>query len=145
MIVGSHCNICDQLATSEPYLIEIGDNVTISAGVSLITHDNSISKVISGKTDLFGKIIIGNNCFIGNRSIIMYGVQLADIIIVASGSVVTKSFLERGIIIGGNPARVIGHVDTFGEKNREEALNLDIIPKKDLKRTINNPEVLIVR
>ena len=57
---------------------------------------------------MFGKITIGNNSFIGARSVIMYGVELADNTIVAAGSVVTKSFLEGNIVIGGNPARVIG-------------------------------------
>lgn len=59
---------------------------------------------------------IGDNCFIGARSLIMYGVELANNIIVAAGSVVCNSFYNEGVIIGGNPAKVIGTWDDFENK-----------------------------
>ena len=90
MRIGNNCNICDNIATTEGYLITLGDNVTLSGGVVLVTHDNSISKMIPNTTDLFGRITRGNNCFIGNRAMILYGVTLADGIVVAAGSVVTR-------------------------------------------------------
>ena len=90
--------------------------MVVSTKVDFILHDFSISKVIPGTSNLFGKIVLGNNCFIGARSVVMYGVELADNIIVAAGSVVTKSFAETNIIIGGNPARKIGSWDAAREK-----------------------------
>ncbi len=105
-------------------MIEIGSNVTIANNVQLITHDNSISKVLPDTSDLFGKIVIGDNCFIGARSIIMYGIELAPNTIVAAGSVVTKSFPEGNIVIGGNPAKVITTWEKFAEKNRDLAWDL---------------------
>ena len=99
IIIGENCNIYSNIITSESMLIEIEDNVTISNDVQLITHDNSICKIDSNYTDLFGKIKIGNNCFIGARTIILPGVSLEDNIIVGAGSVVTKSFNEKIIII----------------------------------------------
>ena len=54
------------------------------------------------------KIEIGNNVFIGEGTIVMYGVEHANNIIVAAGSVVTNSFFESNIIIGSKPARKIG-------------------------------------
>lgn len=98
-------------------MINIGDNVTITDHVSFITHDNSISKVLPDKTDLFGEIVIGNNSFIGAHSIIMYGVSLPEKTIVTAGSVVTKSFSENEIIIGGNPAEII---DRWNLRRRKE-------------------------
>lgn len=87
-------------------MVTIGNNVTISAPVQLLTHDNSIIKMSKGEvTDTFGAISIGDNCFIGASTLILPGVTLADNVIVAAGSVVTKSFLESNIIIGGNPAK----------------------------------------
>ena len=62
-----------------------------------------------GVIDTFGAISIGNNCFIGANSVILLGVTLADNIVVAAGSVVTKSFFENNIIIGGNPAKKLQH------------------------------------
>lgn len=112
-------------------MIEIGNNVTIAGHVELVTHDNSISKVLPNTTDLFGEIKIGNNCFIGARSVIMYGVTLADNIIVAAGSVVTKSFLESNIIIGENPARKITTWNQFAEKSKKYAWNLDEITREE--------------
>ena len=80
---------------TEPYLVSIGNNVTISGGVRLTTHDNSISKVLPNKTDICGTITIGGNCFIGRGAHLLLGVSLADNIIVAAGSVVTKSFFRK--------------------------------------------------
>ena len=86
-------------------MIEIKNNVCVSIDVKFVTHDFSVKKVLPDKANLFGKIEIGNNCFISERSTLLYGVELADNIIVAAGSVVTKSFTESNIIIGGNPAK----------------------------------------
>lgn len=93
--------------TSEPYLVRLGKNVTIAGNVTFVTHDNSISKLASEYANLFGYITVGDNCFWGQNSTIMYGCTLANNIIVASGSVVCNSFMEENIIIGGNPAKKI--------------------------------------
>lgn len=143
--IGENTNICSNIVTTESHLISIGCNVTISSHVDLITHDNSISKVLSGTTDLFGNITIGDNCFIGAHSIIMYGVTLAPNIIVAAGSVVTKSFQESNIIVGGIPARKISTWQEFGEKNKELAWNLDIISKVEKIRLQQMGEKLVKR
>lgn len=118
-------NINSNIAKNEPHLIHIGQNTTIAGNVEFITHDNSISKVIPGSTDLFGRIIIGRNCFIGARSVIMYGVTIADNVIVASGIVVTKSVKENNVIVAGNPAKVISTWEKFREKSKDYVWNLD--------------------
>lgn len=143
--MGGGTNICSNIVTTESHLISIGCNVTISSHVDFITHDNSISKVLSGTTDLFGNITIGDNCFIGAHSLIMYGVTLAPNIIVAAGSVVTKSFHESHIIIGGNPARKISTWQEFGAKNKELAWNLDAISRIEEIRIQQMGEKLVKR
>ena len=65
---------------------------------------------------MFGKIIIGDNCFIGENATLLYGITLGNNIMVAAGAVVTKSFDKSGIIIAGNPARVIGDWETYQKK-----------------------------
>ena len=145
MTIGKGCNIVPNITTTEPFLISIGDNVTLAGGVTLCTHDNCVSKMIPDCTDMFGAISIGNNCFIGQNSIIMYGVTLCDNIVVAAGSVVTKSFLIPRVIIGGNPARVIGSYDSFIEKNVDRVFNLNEIPKNELAHTILESNKLIER
>lgn len=116
MKIGDGCNICCNIMTTEPYFISLGNNVTISGEVMFVTHDNSASKIIPEKPNLYGRIKIGDNCFIGARSLIMYGVELANNIIVAAGSVVCNSFYNEGVIIGGNPAKVIGTWNDFENK-----------------------------
>lgn len=81
---------------SEPYLIQIGTHTEISFGVTFLTHDGSTwvfrnnPKYIGKNIMKFGKIVIGNNCFIGCKSIIMPNVIIGDNCIIAAGSVVTK-------------------------------------------------------
>ncbi len=128
MKIGGGCNICCNIMTTEPYLVRLGENVTISGNVTFVTHDNSISKLSSDYVNLFGYITVGNNCFLGQNSTIMYGCTLANNIIVASGSVVCNSFMEENIIIGGNPAKKIGTWKDLKSKGylsmkRNEAFN----------------------
>ena len=111
----------------------------ISSNVQFITHDHSINKVCE-KSNLFGKISIGDNCFIGQGTILLYGIQLADNIIVASGSVVTKSFMESNIIIGGNPAKKISTWEEFKNKNADKAAN-----RKELSDILKGNNKLVVR
>lgn len=71
----------------------------------------------------------------------MYGVELSDNIIVADGSVVTKSFVRNNIIIGGNPAKIIGEWDEFNREYENYATY-----SRGIKERINkHPELLVRR
>lgn len=120
-------------------MLEIKNNVVISTNVTFVLHDFSISRVMQGVSNIFGKIVIGNNCFIGANSTIIYGVELADNTIVAAGSVVTKSFQNGNVIIGGNPAKIIGTWDDFRKKAVKFGNNA--IDVHDL--VLNHPELLL--
>lgn len=124
-LIGDHCKIYSSLGTPEPYLIEIGNDVTISFDVTVITHDNAPIKVVDGATDIVGKIVIGNNCFIGAGAIILPGVTLAEKTIIAAGSVVTKSVHESQRIVAGNPAKEIGTWDDYKRKIENKCFNFD--------------------
>lgn len=137
--IGNNCHIYSRIGTPEPYLLTIGDNVTISTDVHFITHDNSICKVLPEFTDVFGKINIGDNCFIGANSIILPGVTLMPNTIVAAGSVVTKSF-KGNVVVGGNLAKVITDMVTYRNKVKPYAIStngLTFKEKKDLLLTTN--------
>ena len=121
--IGENVLLCNNTYMPDPAFVEIGNDVVISSNVSFITHDHSIKKVCN-KSNLFGKIVIGNNCFIGYGSILLYGVELSQNIIVASGSVVTKSFKTPNVIIAGNPAKIIGTWDDFYKKYSNHAVCL---------------------
>lgn len=107
--VGVNCRIYSYKFGTEPWLIEIGNNVTITSGVVFLTHDGStwLFRDKKGRRFLYRRIIVGNNVFIGINSIIMPGVIIEDNVVIAAGSVVTKS-IPSGKVVGGNPARIIG-------------------------------------
>ena len=82
------------------------------------THFGQNSGVLSGGHNIYdhlslteNKTQIGDYCWIGMNSIILPGVHLGHHTIVAAGAVVTKSFTEGHVIVGGNPARVIKNLD----------------------------------
>lgn len=139
--IGEKCHIYSNILTRESYLIQIGNNVTISTNVTFVTHDNSIIKLDKSLPNLYGRIVIGDNCFIGENSIILYGVNIPSNTIVAAGSVVTKSPKEEKTIIGGNPAKKISTWEDFYRKRSEFGMS-----RKDIKKkAVSNPEKLVKR
>ena len=122
--IGNNTHIFSDLSGGEGFLISIGDDVTISNNVSLITHDASVSHYIDNATDVFGKIKIGNNCFIGMNTTILPGVEVADNCVIGAGSVVVKSISESGSVWAGNPARKICDVNCLEDKYKKNAVNL---------------------
>lgn len=144
MNVGENCTICCNILPSEPYLVSIGNNVTISSPVQLLTHDNSIIKLSNGEvTDVFGEISIGDNCFIGANSVILPGVTLSDNIVVAAGSVVTRSFNESNIIIGGNPAKKITTWEESLKKNINFAHNISALSLEEKESLLQTTDKIL--
>ena len=134
--LGSNFRGNGSLPNSEPYLVEIGDNVTIASGTHWITHDNSVIKLGIGATDYFGKIKIGNNCFIGANVTLLPGITLGDNTIVGASSVVTKSFSDGNVVIAGNPARAICTVEQFREKKKNICINIDKLGRANKKEIL---------
>ncbi len=110
---------------SEPYLIKIGDNCTITAGVRFVNHDGGTS--VFRRQDKYkhinkyGKIEIKENCFIGTRSIIMPNVTIGPNSVIGAGSVVTKD-IPPNVCAAGNPARVICTIDEYIEKSEKGSI-----------------------
>jgi acetyltransferase-like isoleucine patch superfamily enzyme len=112
--VGEGCRIYTKGFGSEPWMISVGNKVTITSGVILLTHDGStwLMNDEKGRRYLYKRIEIGNNVFIGVNSILMPGVKVEDNVIIAAGSIVTKS-VPSGVIVAGNPARIIGDYESY--------------------------------
>jgi acetyltransferase-like isoleucine patch superfamily enzyme len=99
--------------------INIGDNVLVGADVMILDsdmHSLNYKDRRDYRTDSSNAtaipISIGNDVFIGTRSIITKGVQIGDRSIIAAGSVVTKSVPEDQIW-GGNPAKFIKEINAL--------------------------------
>ena len=89
----------------------------------MFTHGGSHAvRYLYPNFDCFGKVIIGNWVYIGNNVLIMPGVTIGSHVIIAAGSIVTKSFPDN-VVIAGNPARVICTIDDYVEKNKKYNLN----------------------
>ena len=82
----------------------VGPNVVMRTAGHVFSDAKSTINAQGHKAD---NITIGNDVWIGANAIILPGVNIGDGCIVGAGAVVTKSF-ERGVIIGGVPASVIG-------------------------------------
>ena len=122
--IGNNCRFTGTPSWgSEPYLIEIGSNVTITQNITFHTHDGGVGlfRHEFPGINLFGKIKIGDNVFIGSNTIILPGVRIGNNVVIAAGSVITKDVPDN-VIVAGVPAKVIKTVNEYKEKVLENAI-----------------------
>lgn len=127
---GDNCYYCNRKIPEEPYMVKIHNNVVIAANVNFITHD-IINDMLSRKEGVdpgtqfseyhMGTIEIYDNVAVGSDVTILYGTKIGPNAIIAAGAVVTKDVPE-GTIVGGNPARVIGIVDSLIQKRKQQKI-----------------------
>ncbi|GMM61928.1 hypothetical protein NUTIK01_27050 [Novosphingobium sp. IK01] len=116
---------------SEPYLIELGDNVTLAQGTTFITHDggSGLFRDEHPGLNVFARIIIGNNVFIGSSVTIMPGVKIGNNVVVGACSVVTKSIPDN-VVAAGNPARKIKTIEEYRLGLLERGIQLPNTPDR---------------
>ena len=85
---------------TRPWMIEIGKNVKITRGVTILTHGFDWS-VLKGKygnvLGSCGKVTIGDNCFIGMHSTILKGVTIGDNVIIGANSLVNHDIPSNSV------------------------------------------------
>lgn len=134
--LGAHNFIASRFWSSEPYLITIGSHCGITKGVKFFTHGGARSaRSIYPKFDCFGKITIGNYVYIGSNSLIMPGVTIGDNVLIAAGSVVTKS-IPSNVVVGGNPARIVCTIEQYIERNLPYNLDSKGMKAEDKKQLL---------
>ena len=111
------------LDTEFPQLIEIGDNVCISANVRILSHDASLRKI--GWTK-YGGVHIGNDAFIGYGSVILPNTYIGNDVIIGAGAVVKGTIPDDSIVVG-NPCKIIRKTSEYYEKAREK-IEKDNVP-----------------
>lgn len=103
------------LDPSHCWLIEIGDNVTLAPRVHILCHDAS-TKAFLNYTKI-GRVIIGNNVFIGAESVVLPGVTIGNNVVIGAGSIVTHD-VPDGTVVMGNPARVVCSLEEYLHKEK---------------------------
>lgn len=118
--------------SSEPYLISIGDDTTISFDVAFVTHD-AATRVIrhlpdgNPETVVYGTISVGKNCFVGCRSVILPNVKIGDNSIIGAGSLVNRD-IPANSVAAGNPCKVICSLDEYRRKHEKDFLYMVSLP-----------------
>lgn len=103
------------LDPSHCWLITIGDNVTLAPRVHILCHDAS-TKTFLNYTKI-GRVIIGDNVFIGAESVVLPGVTIGSNVIVGANSTVTHDVPDN-TVVAGSPARVICTLEEYLAKER---------------------------
>jgi acetyltransferase-like isoleucine patch superfamily enzyme len=102
--------------------ITLGDRVVISNECFLLIHDYSVTTAMIAigekpETDvqLIRGIVLGNNVFVGKRSIIMPNTTIGNDVIIGAGSVVRGNIPDNSVVMG-NPCQIIGSVTEQANK-----------------------------
>ena len=109
--IGEQCTFEDaHIAVTEPgSRVEIGRECLFAYGIDIRTGDSHsiIDPKTGERTNYARDIVIGDHVWIAAHCSILKGVRLGRDSVVATRSVVTKPFDQEGIIVGGNPAKVL--------------------------------------
>lgn len=125
VVVGNDCRIYIRNFGTEPFLISMGDRVTITSGVKILTHDGSTGLIRDAdgrRYQRYAPVRIGSDVFIGVNTIILPGIVIGSNVVVGAGSVVTKDVAD-GTVVAGNPAKVVMRFTDFRRKVEETCAN----------------------
>ena len=95
------------LEESRPWLITIEDDVRISAGATIITHDMVYSNLDWSIPYRYGPVVLKTKCIIGPRSVILPGVTVGESALVAAGAVVVKDVPPRTVVAGATATHLM--------------------------------------
>ena len=107
--VGAGTTMVDvHIAVTENSRVIIGEDCMFANDIDIRTGDShSVIDMQTGeRLNQAGDVLIGQHVWIAPHTIVLKGVNIGENSIIATGAVVTKS-CEPGVIMGGNPAKVI--------------------------------------
>lgn len=127
--IGKQCYIYSpqtvKIDASRPYLLEIGDQVVFTRGVTILTHDYSHTVMRKKYGTQHGdakSVKIGNNVFLGIDSLILMGTTIGNNVIIGAKSVV-RGTIPDNVVVAGNPARIVATLDEYHEKRKARELD----------------------
>jgi len=122
--IGRDCNICDHVFIEND--VTIGERVTVKCGVQLWDGLRVADDVFIGPNATFSndkyprskqhdrpieQTRLDAGCSIGAGAVVLPGITVGARALVGAGAVVTQDVPARAIV-SGNPARIVGYVDT---------------------------------
>ena len=118
--IGNSCRINSGVYLNARSGIEIGDDVTLSNGVKILSTGYDLEQWMNNGQKIHSlntPVRIGNHCWIGTNAIILPGVEISgEFVVVGAGAVVTKSIEESNVLVAGNPAKIVKH---YNKSNQE--------------------------
>ena len=122
--VGEDCNICDHVFIEND--VRVGNRVTIKCGVQLWDGVTLEDDVFVGPNATFTndpfprsrkhpvkfpRTVVRRGASIGANATILPGLTIGQNAMVGAGAVITRDVPPNAIVVG-NPARIVGYVDT---------------------------------
>lgn len=123
-VLGRDCNICDHTFIEND--VVVGDRVTVKSGVQLwdgvrleddvfvgpnATFTNDPFPRSKVRPERFLSTVVRRRASIGANATILPGITIGEHAMVGAGAVVTRDVPPNAIVVG-NPARIVGYVDT---------------------------------
>ena len=91
--------------------VTIGDDCVLSAGTTILSTGEDlnlwVNRPINKDIHVNAPVVIGNNVWLCANTTICAGVHIADNVVVAAGSVVTRNLTKQGALYAGVPAKYI--------------------------------------
>jgi len=131
--IGRDCNVCDHVFVENDVIV--GDRVTLKCGVQLwdglrleddvfigpnATFTNDMFPRSKQYPQAFGQTIVRKGASIGANATILPGITIGARAMVGAGAVVTRSVPPNAVVVG-NPAKIVGYVDTADHEERDPA------------------------
>ncbi len=108
--IGDNCAMMDRCFISAANKIMIGKKVLMGSDVMISDNDHGIdardARSYGEQPITRSEVIIGDECWIGEKACILQGVHIGKRSIIGAGSIVTHDIPEY-CIAAGNPARII--------------------------------------
>lgn len=149
-VIGEDCNICDHTFIENDVII--GNRVTLKCGVSIwdgirLEDDVFVGPSATFTNDKFPKskqypdsymaTNIAHGASIGANATILPGLQIGANTMIGAGAVVTRDVPANAVVVG-NPARIVGYVDTHYHEPLVPGVGDNVTPSKVQDVTLHN-------
>lgn len=105
-----NCAISDNCYIDPSGGITVGEGTVIARDVVIYLHEHNFKSLTDWQHDVkIHELTIGKNCFIGAKTVILYGCsKIADGVVIGACSLVRKDIDDPNTIWAGNPLKKIG-------------------------------------